>query len=76
MGKAWKIIADVQRGDGPPLKEYYLVAIPDRYAAIEALRIRKDLQDAELTVSGEAPPDFVDWLDVKPWQILCIMVVQ
>jgi hypothetical protein len=49
--------------------------IPDRYAAAEALRIRKSLSDAELSIVGEAAPDFVDWLDVKDGEIFCVMAV-
>ena len=73
MPKAWKMIAYTQRlGSGKPLKEFYLVAISDRDAAVEALRIRKDLVDAQIEVLGQATSDFVDWLEVKNNEIFCI----
>jgi hypothetical protein len=68
MPKAWKMIAYIQRlGSGKPLKN-----ISDRDAAVEALRIRKDLVDAQIEVLGQATSDFVDWLEVKSNEIFCI----
>ncbi len=77
MPKAWKILAQIPRmGDAPPQKEYFLVAMKDQSAALATLRFRRpDLESAELIVSGEATPQFVDWLDVKNGQVLSIMVV-
>ncbi len=74
MPKAWRMIAYTQRlGGGKPLKEFYLVAISDRDAAIEALRIRKDLLDAQIEVLGEASSEFVDWLEVNNNEIFCVI---
>src|ERR1700730_6130276 len=73
MPTAWKMIAYTQRlGSGKPLKEFYLVAISDGDAAVEALRIRKDLVDAQIEVLGQATSDFVDWLEAKNNEIFCI----
>ena len=77
MAKAWKIIVSTERiGGGPPLKEYFLVAIPDQVAALIALRQRRpNLIGANFDVLGEASPEFVEWLDVKDGQILGILAV-
>jgi hypothetical protein len=58
MPKVWKIISSTKRDGGRPLKEYFLVAISDQFAAMAALRKRRNLGDAELTVVGEAAPEF------------------
>ena len=75
MTKVWKITAhEVEHmGGGPPLKEYFLVAMSDQFAAMSALRKRPTLRDADLTVVGEASPDDVEWLDVKDGEIFCVM---
>jgi hypothetical protein len=76
MPKVWKIIASTKSIDGGrPLKKYFLVAISDQFAARAALRKRRNLDDAELTVVGEATPEFVEWLDVKDGEILSVMEV-
>src|SRR6516162_157311 len=77
MAKVWKITAhEVEHmGGGPPLKEYYLVAMSDQFAAMSALRKRPTLRDADLTVVGEASPDDVEWLDVKDGEIFCVMPI-
>jgi hypothetical protein len=76
MAKGWKIISTTERlGGGPPMKEYFLVAIEDRHGAIEALRIRKNLLNATIVVDGEARPELFDWLDVQPGQILSVVAV-
>jgi hypothetical protein len=76
MPKVWKIISSTKHIDGgPPLKEYFLVAISDQFAAMAALRKRRNLGDAELTVVGEATPEFVEWLDVQDGEILSVMAV-
>ena len=49
------------------------MAIPDRVRAVEALRSRKNLLDATLTVDGEASPEYLDQLDGKDGQILSIV---
>ena len=74
MARGWIIIAHrKQEVTGAPLKEWYAVAIPDRVPAVEALRLRKNLLDATLTVDGEASPEYLDQLDVKDGQILSIV---
>jgi len=74
MARGWIIIAHRKQEDtGAPLKEWYAVAIPDRVRAAEALRSRKNLLDATLTVDGEASPEYLDQLDVKDSQILSIV---
>ena len=77
MTKTWKIIATTKRlGGGPPLKEYFLVAISNQAAALDALRAKRpDLLDAELTIDGEATPEDVKWLDVQGGEIFCVMAV-
>jgi hypothetical protein len=49
----------VQRGDRV---EHFLVQAPDRDAAIAAVRRRRGMKDAEITVTGEAPHDDLVWL--------------
>ena len=74
MARGWIIIAHrKQEVTGAPLKEWYAVAIPDRVRAVEALRSRKNLLDATLTVEGEASPEYLDQLDVKDGHILSIV---
>ena len=74
MARGWIIIAHrEQDGTGAPLKEWYAVAIPDRVEAVEALRWRKNLLNATLTVESEASPEYLDQLDVKDGQILSIV---
>jgi hypothetical protein len=49
MASGWKIITATKRlGGGPPIKEYFLVAIVDRDEAVTALRERRQLQRARL----------------------------
>ena len=63
-------------GGGPPLKEYFLVAIADRNAALAALRNRRpDVEESEMTIVGEASPDYVEWLDMKDDDIRCVQLV-
>ena len=75
MAKVWKITAHEVKhmGGGPPLKEYFLVAMSDQFAAMSALRKRPTLRDANMTVVGEASPNEVEWLDLKDGQILCVV---
>ncbi|MGO9045554.1 MAG: hypothetical protein ACLQFW_01520 [Xanthobacteraceae bacterium] len=78
MPSAWKIIA-YRRPDKigePSIREFFLVALPEKDAAIAVLRMREGYDDAELEVIGEAPAESVDWLDIKPGQIFCIWSVQ
>jgi hypothetical protein len=76
MAAAWKIVATTERiGSGPPLKEYFLVAIADQAKAIEALRIHRNLSQAHqhVRIVGEAETEFLDWLDVKDGEIFCVI---
>jgi hypothetical protein len=78
MAKVWKVVSLTERmgGGGPPLKEYFLVAIADREAALKALRYRRpDVEASAMTIVGEATPDYVEWLDVKDGDILCVLAV-
>ena len=78
MPTAWKIVATtVRMGNGPPLKEYFLVAIADQAKAIEALRIHRNLSQAHqhVRIVGEAEAEFLDWLDVKDGEIFCVIAV-
>ncbi len=78
MPSAWKIIA-YRRPDKigePSIREFFLVALPEKDAAIAVLRMREGYDDAELEVVGEAPAESVDWLDIKAGQIFCIWSVQ
>jgi hypothetical protein len=74
MADGWKIIALSERLDGgPPVKEYYLVAIDDMDLAISELRDREKLFDAKFTVAGAADSASLEWLDVQDGEILCVM---
>jgi hypothetical protein len=77
MGCGWKIIASTERlKGGPPVKEYYLVAIPDRDMAITELRDREKLFEATFTVAGAADSAALDWLDVQDGEIFCVMAIE
>jgi hypothetical protein len=40
------------------------------------LRKRRNLgADADLTVVGEASPDYVEWLDVKDGEVFCVLAI-
>ena len=77
MAKVWKITAHEVKhmGGGSPLKEYFLVAMSDQFAAMSALRKRPTLRDADLTVVGEASPNVVEWLDVKDGEIFSVIPI-
>jgi hypothetical protein len=78
MGKIWKIISSTERmgGGGPPLKEYFLVAISDQKNALKTLRYKRpDIEQSELTIVGEANSDHVEWLGVKDGDIFCLRAV-
>ena len=78
MPAAWKIVAYKRpKAIGEPsAREFYLVALPEKEAAIAVLRMREGFNDAELEVIGEASAESVDWLDIKPGQIFCVWAVQ
>jgi hypothetical protein len=78
MGKIWKITSSTQRmgGGGPPLKEYFLVAISDQENALRTLRYKRpDIDLSQLTVVGEANSDCLEWLGVKDGDIVCLQAV-
>jgi len=52
------------------MTQYFVVAIDDRVHAISALRERKLLLEAEITVVGEATADDLKRYDVNPGEIL------
>ena len=47
----------------PSTREFYLVALPEKEAAVAVLRMREDYSDAELEVFGQAPPSLsIGWI--------------
>lgn len=73
MAKGWKIVASMGRLDGgPPVRQYYLVAIADKTTAVAELRDREKLIGAQIIVAGAAGPDSLDWLDVRDGEIFCV----
>jgi hypothetical protein len=71
MPSAWKIIVRKRPKEigGASAREFYLVALPEKEAAVAVLRMREGYSDAELEVTGEAAAESIDWLDIKPGQI-------
>ena len=78
MNKIWKIISSTERmgGGGPPLKEFFLVAINDQENALRTLKHKRpDIERSELTVVGEVNPNYVEWFGVKDDDIFCLRAV-
>jgi hypothetical protein len=78
MDKIWKIISSTERmgGGGPPLKEYFLVAISDQKDALRALAYKRpDIERSELAMVGEVNSDYVEWLGMKDGDIFCVQKV-
>jgi hypothetical protein len=78
MPAAWKIVAHKRPkaiGD-LSTREFFLVALPERDAAVAVLRMREGYDDAELEVTGQASAESVDWLDIKPGQIFCVWAIR
>jgi hypothetical protein len=78
MDKIWKIISSTERlgGGGPPLKEFFLVAIRDQKNALMTLKHKRpDIERSELTVVGEADANYVEWFGVKNGDIFCLLAV-
>jgi hypothetical protein len=74
MAKGWQIIATIKRlGGGPPMKEYFVIAIADPTEAMKALRERKIFLDTDLTVDGEATSETLERLDIKDGEILSVI---
>jgi hypothetical protein len=78
MPSAWKIIAyrRPREIEEPSVREFYFVALPQKEAAIAVLRMRHGFDDAELEVAGEAPAETLEWLDIKPGQILRVLAAK
>jgi hypothetical protein len=78
MPSAWKIVAyrRPREIEEPSVREFYLVALPQKDAAIAVLRMRHGFDDAELEVAGEAQPQELEWLDIKPGQIFRVSAVK
>jgi hypothetical protein len=77
MPSAWKIIVDKRPSEigGPFVREVYLVALPEKEAAVAVLRMREGFDDAELEVIGEVPDQSIEGLDIKPGQVLCVSTI-
>jgi hypothetical protein len=78
MNKIWKIISSTERmgGGGPPLKEYFLVAIGDQANALSSLKHKRpDIELSKLSVVGEANADYVEWLNVRDGDIVCLQAL-
>jgi hypothetical protein len=77
MPSAWKIIVNKRPTEigGPFAREVYLVALPEKEAAVAVLRMREGFNDAELEVIGEVPDPSVEGLDIKPGQVLCVSAI-
>ena len=60
---------------GPFAREVYLVALPEKAAAVAVLRMREGFDDAELEVIGEVPDPSIEGLDIKPGQVLCVSAI-
>ena len=78
MAKAWNIIARTQPKDGKPGQtQYYIVAIPNKQAALAVLRSYEGMDNADLEVAGETSPNFMDWAGgVKDAQVLCVVAME
>ena len=64
--KVWKVVSSTKRmgGEGPPLEEFFLIAISDKSDALAALRTRRpDLERSAFNVVGEASAAYVEWLN-------------
>jgi hypothetical protein len=78
MGKIWKVIASTERmgGGGPPLKEYFVVAINDQANALRTLKYKRpDIERSKLTVVGEADASSVEWFGLQDGDIFCLLAV-
>ena len=77
MTSAWRIVAYTKReGGGTLMQEFFLVAIPDKLAALAALRVRRrDLETAKIEIVGEAQQWMIDWLSVEEGQVLGIVAL-
>ena len=71
---AWIIVATAkQSGKQPPTKEYFLVRVRDRNAALASLhRQRPDLLNVPCEIVGDTR---VDWIDVLDKEVFCVTAV-
>jgi hypothetical protein len=79
MVAIWIVITITHRDAGPPLKQHFLVAIADQAQAVEALRIRRKLPEADMMVVGEATTKFLERAgatDIEEAQIREIMAIE
>jgi hypothetical protein len=61
---------------GPPLREFFLVAMADPETAMQVLRARRDMDsNVELTNIGEATADLVKWLGVEDGEIFGVLAI-
>ena len=60
MPTGWKL--RVRRGDRV---EYFIAQAPDQQAAIAAVRRRRGMKDAAISVTSEAPRDDLTWLALQ-----------
>jgi hypothetical protein len=76
MPEGWIIIAKTKRMGGEPnfepLTEWFAVAIGDQSVALEVLKSRKELSEADLMVAGEATAEFLNEYDIRGGQILSL----
>jgi hypothetical protein len=74
MPSAWKLIVNQRptKIGEPSIREFFLVALPEKDAAVAVLRMREGYDDADLEVVGEAPAESVDWLDIEAGQIFLV----
>jgi hypothetical protein len=75
MIRAWKIISEMkQPGRNYSHKEYFLVAASERALALARLRLRRpDTAESNLTVDGEADPEYAAWLSMRDGDVLSVM---
>jgi hypothetical protein len=72
MAVGWKIVASTKGLGGRAREQFFLVAIPDRELALDAIHARRNMSDCELTVVGEATPNNLNNLRVKSGEIFTI----
>jgi hypothetical protein len=70
MPSAWKVIVRKRPTEigGPSAREVYLVALPEKAAAVAVLRMREGFDDAD-------PDPSIEGLDIKPGQVLCVSAI-
>ena len=72
MTKGWKIVTVLPKaGSGTPLQEWSLVAIPDKAAAIRAIKARHP--HAAIRVDSEADAELLAKYDVRDGKIFVLV---